>query len=277
MTPRTFSPYVPRSATLVSKKTLSELVTLFEFSQDNGRPLAHKPGQFIEVSIFGVGEAPFSVSSAPTPDNQNFEIAVRRIGSVTAALHALKVGDKVGVRGPYGTSFPIAKFVGQDVVFIAGGLGLIPLRSLLNYILKHRDEYGRVVVLVGTRNPKERIFVDQLAELSKRRDVEVLETVDTGDASWKGNVGMITTLLPKITVVPESTYVAMIGPPIMYRFVLKGCQDMGLRPQQIYVSLERRMKCGLGKCGHCQINGINCCIDGPVFCYTDIQGLEEAV
>ncbi|MFO7818575.1 MAG: FAD/NAD(P)-binding protein [Thermodesulfobacteriota bacterium] len=272
-----FSPYVPRVATLVSKRELSDFVTLFEFAQDNGWPLAHRPGQFIQLSIYGVGEAPFSVSSPPVRESHHFEIAVRKIGSVTSALHDLEVGSKVGVRGPYGSYFPMQKFVGQDVLFVAGGLGYIPLRSVLHYMLRHREEYGRISVLVGTRNPKERIFTCQLEELSKRDDVVVHETVDEPDADWTGNVGVITTLIPKIDVDPNDTYVAMVGPPVMYRFVLAECRKRGISEERIFVSLERKMKCGLGKCGHCQINGLNCCLDGPVFCYTEIANLQEAI
>ncbi len=277
MSRKNFSPYVPRPATLVRKERLSDLVTLFEFAPDNGRPLAHKPGQFIQVSVFGVGEAPFSISSFPNPDTHHFEIAVRRIGTVTNALHGLSEGDKVAIRGPYGSFFPIQEFVGKDTIFIAGGLGYIPLRSLLRYQLKHRDEFGRIILLVGTRNPAERIFVDRLEEMAKRPDIEVHETVDVPDKNWKGNVGVVTTLLPTLTFDPDNTYVAMVGPPVMYRFVIAGCQDLGISPKRIYVSLERKMKCGLGKCGHCQINGINACIDGPVFRFTDIESLQEAL
>jgi sulfhydrogenase subunit gamma (sulfur reductase) len=277
MRTKVHSAYVPRVATLKSKEQLSDLVTLFEFAQDNGKPLAHRPGQFIEVSVFGIGEAPFSISSPPSREDHHFEIAVRKTGAVTAALHNLVEGAKIGVRGPYGSFFPVQKFVGQDVLFVAGGLGYIPLRSLLHYILRHRDEFGRIIVLVGTRNPGERIFVDQLAELGRRGDVEILETVDVACPEWSGHVGVITTLLPKVSIVPEQTFVAMVGPPVMYRFVLAECANLGIKPEQIYISLERRMKCGLGKCGHCQINGLSCCIDGPVFPSTSLQGIQEAL
>ncbi|MGE4297138.1 MAG: FAD/NAD(P)-binding protein [Desulfovibrionaceae bacterium] len=279
MTPRRngFSPYVPRPCTLVKKEALSDFVTLFEFSPDNGRPLAHKPGQFVMVSQYGVGEAPFSVTSPPIRDNHNFELAVRRIGTVTNAMHAMSVGDKIGVRGPFGSYFPVQDFVGKDTLFVAGGLGYIPLRSLLRYQLRHRDEFGRIIVLVGTRNPQERIFRDGIARLTARSDVELLETVDVPDADWKGNVGVITTLLPKVDINPSGTFVAMVGPPIMYKFVIKSCHDIGIPSNHIYVSLERKMKCGLGKCGHCQINGLSACIDGPVYQYSDIEPLTEAI
>jgi NAD(P)H-flavin reductase len=276
MSIKNFSPYVPRPATLVAKKQLSDYVTLFTFEQDNGKPLAHKPGQFIQLSIYGVGEAPFSISSPPEQKNV-FELAVRKIGAVTQALHSIEPGQKVAIRGPYGSFFPVQQFVGKDTLFVAGGLGYIPLRSLLRYQLRHREEFGRIVVLVGTRDPKERIFTDQLERLSARGDVELLETVDRGDETWKGNVGLITTLLPKVQLDPVNTYVAMVGPPVMYRFVIADCRKMGIPAEQIYVSLERRMKCGLGKCGHCQINDLNACIDGPVFRYTDIEAYQEAI
>lgn len=272
-----FSPYVPRPATLVRKERLSELVSLFVFEQDNGRPLAHKPGQFIMVSTYGIGEAPFSISSAPSGETKTFELAVRKIGAVTTAMHNLEVGQKLGIRGPYGSFFPVHKFMGRDTLFVAGGLGFIPLRSLLYYQIKHRDEFGRIIVLVGTRNPSERIFVDQIAELTSNGDIEVLETVDTPDAAWNGNVGVITTLLPKAGIQPSNTYVAMVGPPVMYKFLIKGCCDMGVPSDRIYVSLERKMKCGLGKCGHCQIHGLTTCIDGPVFMYNQIESLADAI
>ncbi len=277
MNTKPFSPYVPRPVTLVEKTQLSDFVTRFTFEQDNGRPLAHKPGQFVNLSVYGVGEAPFSISSAPRRTNITFEIAIRRIGAVTGALHALEPGAKVGLRGPYGTSFPVMKFVGKDVLIVAGGLGYIPLRSLLFYQLRHRDEFGRMVLMVGTRDPKERIFVDEIADLAKSGDVEVLETVDMPDAGWKGNTGVITTLFPKVDLDAANTYVAMVGPPIMYRFVIGECRKKGIASDQIFVSLERKMKCGLGKCGHCQINELNTCIDGPVFCYTDIEAYQEAI
>jgi NAD(P)H-flavin reductase len=272
-----FSAYLPRPATLKAKKKLSELVTLFEFENDSGRPLMHKPGQFIMLSVYGVGEAPFSVSSAPIRESNNFELAVRKIGAVTGIMHDLKVGDKVGIRGPYGSFFPIQKFVGQDTLFIAGGLGYIPLRSLFHYQLRHRDEFGRIILLVGTRNPQERIFIDQLAELASRPDVEMLETVDVPDETWKGHTGVITTLIPKVRIDPDKTNVAMVGPPIMYKFCLGECLKIGIPSNRIYVSLERKMKCGLGKCGHCQINHVNACIEGPVFQYNQIESVEEAI
>ncbi|HMM37344.1 MULTISPECIES: FAD/NAD(P)-binding protein [Desulfovibrio] len=276
MSIKNFSPYVPRPATLVAKQKLSDFVTLFTFEQDNGKPLAHKPGQFVNLSIYGVGEAPFSISSPPEQKNV-FELAVRKIGTVTQALHALEPGAKIGIRGPYGSFFPVQQFVGKDTLFVAGGLGYIPLRSLLRYQLRHREEFGRIIVLIGTRDPKERIFTEQIKRLGERGDVEVLETVDRGDETWQGNVGLITTLLPKVQIDAAGTFVAMVGPPIMYRFVIADCRKIGIPAEQIYVSLERKMKCGLGKCGHCQINDLNACIDGPVFRYTDIEAYQEAI
>lgn len=271
------SPYVPLPATLRSRQKLSDMVTLYEFSLDNGCCLEYLPGQFIELSVFGVGEAPFSLSSAPLRGHPPFEIAVRAIGSVTSALERLRVGAKVGVRGPYGSFFPVGKFAGHDVLFVAGGLGLIPLRSLLGHMLGQRDDFGDIIVLVGTRHPRERIFVDLLKELDLRPDILFMETVDVPDDTWRGNVGVITSLLPRADIQPERTCVVMVGPPSMYPFVLEECRKLGIGPERTYISLERHMKCGLGKCGHCRINDVRCCIEGPVFRSTDIQGLSEAI
>lgn len=277
MTPDTLFQYVPSPATLVKTERLSDFVTLFTFQPDSGKALMHKPGQFIMVSIYGVGEAPFSISSPPNATGSTFELAIRRIGNVTNAIHNLKVGQKVGIRGPYGSSFPVQDFVGKDTIFVAGGLGYIPLRSLLHYQLRHRDEFGRIIVMIGCRNPSERIFIDQIKELEAREDVEVYETVDCGDENWCGNVGLITTLLPNVDIDPDITHVAMVGPPVMYKFVIQQCRARGISRENIYVSLERHMKCGIGKCGHCQINGLNACIEGPVFKYHDIQTHPEAI
>jgi NAD(P)H-flavin reductase len=166
---------------------------------------------------------------------------------------------------------------GKDVLFAAGGLGLAPLRSLINEVLDQRGSFGRVIVLYGTKQPSEILFKDELLEWAEREDVEFHMTVDRGDESWRGHVGVITTLFPGVNVNPRNTVAAICGPPIMYRFVLMELLGKGIPETQIYLSLERRMKCGVGKCGHCQIDEFYCCQDGPVFRYSDIKGLEEAL
>jgi sulfhydrogenase subunit gamma (sulfur reductase) len=269
--------YVPAMARVLRVEQLSELEKLFTLELPDGRSLGNEPGQFVEVSLFGVGEAPISVSSSPSRSNGIFELCVRCVGDVTNAMHQLAPGTTLGIRGPFGNPFPIDRMKGKDILFAAGGLGLAPLRSLINEVLDRRGHFGRVIILYGAKQPRELLFKDELAEWAKRDDVEFHLTVDRGDESWDGHVGVITTLFPEITVNSRATVAATCGPPIMYRFVLMELLGKGIPETQIYLSLERRMKCGVGKCGHCQIDGLYCCQDGPVFRYADIKGLEEAL
>jgi sulfhydrogenase subunit gamma (sulfur reductase) len=269
--------YLPLLARLLKVEPMTELETLFTLELPNGRHLGNEPGQFVEVSLFGTGEAPISISSSPSRSNGTFELCVRRVGDVTNAMHAMEPGETMGIRGPFGHAFPIDKMKGKDVLFAAGGLGLAPLRSLINEVLDNRGSFGRVIILYGTKHPSEILFKDELRQWAERNDTEFHMTVDRADDNWKGNVGVITTLFSKITINPRNTVAATCGPPIMYRFVLMELLGKGIPETQIYLSLERRMKCGVGKCGHCQINNLYCCQDGPVFRYADIKGLEEAL
>ncbi len=270
------SPYIPEKATIKKITPLTETEKLFLLSLDSGRSLGHNPGQFVEVSLFGIGEGPISISSPPTRDN-TFELGVRAVGNLTKALHRLSVGDVIGIRGPFGHGFPLENLIGRDLLFVAGGIGLVPLRSLIKYSLEHRDAFGRIIILFGARSPKERLFTGELKEWSSRKDVEFLETVDRGDDSWKGNVGVITTLFKKITIDPRKTAVLIVGPPVMYKYALLEVKAREVPKSNIWLSLERRMKCGLGKCGHCQINNYYVCQEGPVFAYPQIEEKEEAL
>jgi sulfhydrogenase subunit gamma (sulfur reductase) len=270
------SPYLPRWAEISRIEDLTETEKLFELHLASGEPLGHNPGQFVELSVMGIGEAPISISSAPRETN-SFELAIRKVGNLTNAMHRLIVGDRVGIRGPFGTHFPVEETKGKDILFVAGGIGLVPLRSFIHFVLEHREEYGEVTILFGSRNPSERLFLDELGQWGIREDIRYLETVDRPDLNWKGHVGVITTLFPSIDIDPSKTYCIVVGPPIMYRFVILEAKAKGIPDTQIFLSLERRMKCGLGKCGHCQINHVYVCQDGPVFRYTDIFDLEEAL
>jgi sulfhydrogenase subunit gamma (sulfur reductase) len=269
--------YLPTFVRILDIKPLTDLEKVFTFELPNGRPLGHRPGQFVEVSVLGVGEAPISISSSPSRSNKSFELCVRRVGDVTSALHSLKPGDRVGIRGPFGRGFPYEKFRGKDLLFAPGGLGLAPLRSLINQVIDERAMFGRVVILYGARNPGELLFKDELKQWDEMEDVELYLTVDRGDDSWTGNTGVITTLFRHISVYPRNTVAATCGPPIMYRFVLMELFGKGISEGNIWLSLERRMKCGVGKCGHCQINNVYACQSGPVFSYKEIKGLEEAL
>ena len=208
----------------------------------------------------------------------SLQLAVRATGSVTNKLHTLEKGARVGIRGPFGNGFPLDTLKGKDILFVAGGIGLFPLRSLITYVLDNRKDYGEVTTLFGCRAPGERIFTYELEQWNACKDMCFLETVDRcPDDTWKGNVGVITTLFPKVSINPATTYAVVVGPPIMYRFVIAECLKKGLADDHIIMSLERRMKCGVGKCGHCQINGLYCCQEGPVFTYAQVKSLKEAV
>lgn len=269
--------YLPSPAKIARIEQLTALEKLFTIELPAGQSLGHEPGQFVEVSLFGIGEAPISISSSPSRSNGHFELCVRKVGDVTTALHNLKVGATIGVRGPFGHGFPVDQMRGKDVLFAAGGLGLAPARSLINQVLDQRSDFGRVIILYGAKNPAELLFRDELELWANRKDIEFHVTVDRPDPTWVGNAGVITTLFKLVTVNPRRTVAVTVGPPIMYRFVLMELLSKGIPETQIWMSLERRMKCGVGKCGHCQINSFYCCQQGPAFNYAQIKGFEEAI
>ncbi len=269
--------YLPTYGVIRSVRQMTSMEKLFDIALPEGLSLGHKPGQFVEVSLLGVGEAPISICSSPSRSNGSFQLCVRRAGDLTGLLHALTPGSPVGIRGPFGTGFPIERFRGKDMLFAPGGLGLAPLRSLINQVLDERSDFGRVIILYGARSPSELLFTDELAAWKARGDVEIHLTVDRGDDTWKGNVGVITTLFPKIELHPRNTVAVTVGPPVMYRFVLMELLGKGIPDGNIWLSLERRMKCGVGKCGHCQINHLYVCQSGPSFSYAQIKHLGEAL
>jgi sulfhydrogenase subunit gamma (sulfur reductase) len=275
--PTVGSMYIPSPAKIAKVEQLTALEKLLQVELPAGQSLGHDPGQFVEVSLLGIGEAPISISSSPSRSNGHFELCVRKVGDVTAALHNLKAGATIGVRGPFGHGFPVDKMRGKDVLFAAGGLGLAPARSLINQVLDERGSFGRVIILYGAKNPSELLFRDELEQWSNRSDIEFHVTVDRPDETWVGNAGVITTLFKSVTVSPRNTVAVTVGPPIMYRFVLMELLSKGIPEGQIWMSLERRMKCGVGKCGHCQINNFYCCQQGPAFTYAQVKGVEEAI
>jgi NAD(P)H-flavin reductase len=274
--------HVPRSATIKQMKKLNEMDTLFEIELDNKKPLGHKPGQFVEVSLFGYGEAPFGISTPPGI-SPTFEIMVRRIGNVTSKLLSLQPGDKIGIRGPLGNGFDVKSLEGKNLLFTSGGTGMVPMRSLINHVIdkKYRDKFKEIIILYGAKRPKEITFMDDVEQWKKVDNVQCELTVDRcePDECWGGCTGLITTLFPKIKadkLDSKNTIAIVIGPPVMYKFVIKCLQTLGIPDKNIFVSLERRMKCGVGKCGHCQINGIFTCKEGPVFNYDQLKQLPEA-
>ena len=267
--------YLPQLATVSKQKLLNDTEMYLHLDLDSGEHLGHQVGQFVEVSVAGLGEAPISISSSPTQDG--FELVVRNVGSVTNAIHNMKAGDKLGIRGPYGSGYDIDELKGKDLVFICGGIGLVPQRSLINYVLDNRGDFGEVTILQGTRDYSQRFFTDELAKWDAMDDVTLLETIDLAHPEWNGNVGVVTTLIPKIETDLTKAAVLVCGPPIMYKFVLVDMKEMKVPEENIFVNLERRMKCGVGKCGHCQMNGHYVCQSGPVYRYSDLDNIPEAI
>jgi NAD(P)H-flavin reductase len=260
----------------VHTQQLTAAERFFRLQFQDGSPLGHQLGQFVEVSVFGIGEAPLTITSSPH-HQEYFELCVRRVGNVTSALHKLGEGAVVGVRGPLGRGFPWEALQGQNLLIVAGGIGLIPLRPVIQHALLERDKFKNITILYGVKHPDERLFWDDLAAWEARDDVDFRITVDRPVEGWDGHVGVVTTFFQELDIDPNNTVALIVGPPVMYKFVLLGLSHKGLPDQKIIMSFERRMKCGVGKCGHCQINGVLTCQQGPTFSYAEIKDLREAL
>jgi sulfhydrogenase subunit gamma (sulfur reductase) len=270
--------YLPFAVELAAVSTLTPLEKLFRFVRKDGAPFTHKPGQFMQVSVAGIGEAPISVSSSPTR-GAYLEMGIRKIGNLTDHLHNLKVGTQLGMRGPFGTFFPTSELHGKDLLLIAGGCGLAPLRSLIQYVEDCRQDFNKVTVLYGAKSPQELMYKNELQKWQSSKHLACVITVDnaTPSDSWSGNVGLITRLIPPLDIDVDKTVAVVCGPPIMYKFVIFELQKKGLTDKHIVVSLERHMKCGVGKCGHCTIDHLYCCIDGPVFWLSQTASVRDAI
>jgi NAD(P)H-flavin reductase len=257
---------------------LTPFEKLFRVKRSDGLPLGHLPGQFVQVSILGWGEAPISVASSPTREGL-FELGVRRVGALTSAMHILKAGDTLGIRGPFGRAFDLSRLRGQDLILISGGCGLAPMRSLIQYCEDRPAEFGSITILYGAKSPADRLFKDDLAMWESSALFACSVTVDniSGGDCFSGSVGLITDLIPPLTFTPDTTIAAIIGPPAMYRAVIAELHKKGLPSDRIIVSLERQMRCGVGKCGHCSIEHLLCCQDGPVFWQDEIEHLRGAL
>lgn len=229
-----------------------------------------EPGQFNMLYIFGVGEIPISISGDPARP-QKIVHTTRAVGTVTNAMSQLKVGDSLGLRGPFGTVWPVKIARGQDVVLIAGGIGLAPLRPALYQILSQREAYGKIVVLYGARSPDDILFRKELEQWRARFDLDIHVTVDYANEQWHGNVGVVTKLISRAPFDPMNTIAMICGPEVMMRFSVVELQKRGLSAENIYVSMERNMKCAVGLCGHCQFGSVFICRDGPVFAYSQVQ------
>jgi NAD(P)H-flavin reductase len=262
-------PFVPQVYRVDGvRRELSDTVTL-ELKPVSGSRLSFEPGQFNMLYVFGVGEVPISMSGNCT-DEARFVHTVRDVGAVSGAIAKLEPGAMIGVRGPFGTSWPVTTAEGSDVVIIAGGLGIAPLRPAIYGILANRRRYGHVVILVGSRNPKDLLYRLELEEWRRRLDIDIEVTVDHADADWRGNVGVVPGLIPRAAFDPEETVALVCGPEVMMRFTVSALRDAGVASERIYLSMERNMKCAVGLCGHCQFGPAFICKDGPVMRYDKI-------
>ncbi len=233
-------------------------------------PLLFRPGQFNMLYIHGVGEVPISISGDPGKPERVVH-TTRAVGTVTTAMGELKKGATIGVRGPYGVPWPTEEAAGRDVVLVAGGIGLAPLRPVIHHLLANRDAHNRIVLLYGTRSPSDILYRRELEQWRSRFDVEVFITVDRGTGDWRGNVGVVTGLIPKAPFDPSECLVMVCGPEVMMRFTAMALEKRGVGDEQIHTSMERNMKCGVGLCGHCQLGPYFVCKDGPVFRFDRIK------
>lgn len=269
---------IPETATIEEIRDEIRDVKTFYMSLDNkelDKNFKIKSGQFIMCTIFGAGE--FAVSLPPSPENDRFHLTVRKVGLVTNALHELQAGDKVGIRGPFGNGFPFEEIKGKNIIYVAGGIGLIPLRSSIVHVLQHKKEFGRVLVLHGARTPDDLMYKENLKEWQSFPGFETYITVDVGAPGWTGEVGFVHTLFDKANLPVENTVAFVCGPPVMFNTVIGELMKRGLRDDCIISTLERHMKCGVGKCQHCAIGRTLVCTDGPVYTYRQIKTLGEQI
>lgn len=266
--------FVPVAARL--EEVIVETPTIRTFVLRPDRPIPFRAGQFVQLELPGLGEAPFTPSSSPEVSDR-LEITVLKTGLVTNALHAIEPGCTLGVRGPFGKGYPIPRFEGRDLLVVGGGVGLAPLRSLLYHLFAHPEQVGRVSIKYGARNPEELCFRRQHAGWQSRPDVDLAVTIDRPWDGWDGHVGLVTTLLDGLDLDLETTYAVSCGPEVMLKFVTWKLLDLGFPPEHIYLSMNRNMSCGMGLCGRCNVGPYYLCKDGPDLCYADIKDIPYAL
>ena len=276
-------PQLPQAATLLDRRQLSPDTALFRVAPD---PSALKalsrfvPGQFVQLSVPGGGEIPISPADLPGEDG-TLELCVRRVGHVTQLLHDAHPGQRLGLRGPFGTGFPVREMAGSPVLLLAGGLGIAPLRSLLFHLLRHREEYGEITLMYGARQPGLMLFREELVALGAAGGLRLYLTVDFAPQEPAGTfscaVGLLPDLLKGFRFDAGRSYAAVCGPPVLYRCLVGELQGAGMAASRILLSLERRMRCGIGRCCHCAVGQLLCCTDGPVFRLSDLEQIPEAL
>jgi len=236
--------------------------------------VSFETGQFIELTVPGFGEAPFTPSSRPDV-KETLEISVMKVGKVTEKIHALKAGDIVGVRGPFGTGYPLDEFSGKEVLVVGGGCGFAPLRSLMYELFNRSDQYKKLLFRGGCRTAHDFLYKSEIAGWSGRGDIDVMLTVDVGDDGWKGHVGVVTTILDDLDMDTNEGIAVVCGPPVMMKFATIKLKDLGFSDDRVYLSMEKNMSCGFGKCGHCRVGTFYTCKDGPVFRYDKISSFPN--
>jgi NAD(P)H-flavin reductase len=260
------TPYVMRRI----RKETQDTFTLDLEPRDHPGPFRFMPGQFNMLYVFGVGEAAISISGDPGK-TETLVHTIREVGTVTRALRQLKPGDEIGIRGPFGAPWPLEAALGKDILLLVGGIGLAPLRPVMYHLLAERTRFGKVVLLFGVRTPQDILYRKEMERWSARLDIDILVTVDLADAGWHGNIGVVTTLIRRAPIDRGETIAMICGPEIMMRYSLLELAAQGVEPEDIYISMERNMKCATGFCGHCQFGPAFICKDGPVFPYIRIR------
>jgi len=268
------NPLMPDLAKIEKITQETDTIKTFRLKFLNNKSFTFTPGQFIQLSVFGIGEVPISICSSAF-NNEFFEITVRNVGSVTNALFRLNEGDLVGVRGPYGNGYPMNEFKYKNIVLVAGGVGLPPLKSIIEYVINSRNDFESLTLFYGAKNPLDIVYKNEFERWDKEKLLQLLITVDKPTPEWKGNVGVVTNLLNKIKMSKENTVAVICGPPIMMKFVIEKLKKLGFKDEQIYMSMERMMQCGTGQCGHCNIGKKYVCKDGPIFRYDELKELTE--
>jgi len=271
------NPYLPEIGTII--ETIQETHNIKTFritlgSEERMQNFAFSPGQVGQLSVFGTGEATFVINSPPTR-KEYLQFSVMRVGEVTARLHSLSAGDRVGVRAPLGNHFPYESMRGRDIVFIGGGIGMAPLRTLLLFMLDNRGDYGKIRVLYGARSPQDMAFGYELPQWLERTDMETVLTIDREAAGWEHRVGLIPNVLLEMAPSSDNAVAVTCGPPIMIKFTLQALKKLGFQDDQVITTLEKRMKCGVGLCGRCNIGTKYVCVDGPVFTYKQLRELPN--
>lgn len=257
------------------RKDTADVKTFRVVGTDGKKLFEHLPGQCAMVSVPGAGECMFSITSSPT-NEEYMEFSIKKCGCVTNVIHSLEVGSQITVRGPYGRNFPVeGDFKGKDLLFIAGGIGLAPLRSVINYVRHYRENYGKVVLVYGARSAEDLVDIEEIkTEWSNEKDFEVYLTIDRPEEGWNGHVGFVPAYVKELGLDPNMTAV-LCGPPIMIKFTLQGLLESGFKKEKVYTTLELRMKCGIGKCGRCNVGDKFVCKDGPVFRMDELEELPD--